>query len=169
MNYLKGVDKFHKMMWALITVMGVILVFYVTVTNVYSRYLSHHYVAFNESKSSKTVDDWNQYASQGHVLHLVLYDNKQTSNKYQKQIVSYMTAKSNEDDVHYKPLTVDMSDKKNQAWVQDLGIKSIGKHQRYPISITFTKDDHDQTHIDVAKIKPNTSPEQLELILKRYK
>lgn len=169
MNYLKGVDKFHKMMWALITVMGVILIFYITVTNVYSRYLSHHYVAFNESKSSKTIDDWNRYASQGHVLHLVLYDDKKASNKYQKQIVSYMTAKSNEDDVHYKPLTVDMSDRKNHMWVNDMNIKGVNTNQRYPIILTFTKDDQDQTHIDVAKIKPNTSPEQLELILKRYK
>ena len=167
-SHLPRMDKFDRTVVALISVTTVILLLYVSTTNLYNRYLSHHYVAFNENDTAKFIKDWRQYSSKGYVLHIVLYDKSKTSQQYQSQIVSYMTKKS-EDDIRYKPITVDMTNENNQSWVKDLNIKDFQGHTSYPISLTYTKDEKDETHIDVAKMNRDMSKSQVNMMLGRYK
>mgnify|MGYP006867757309 FL=1 len=168
MNHLPRMDKFDRAVVALITVITVVLLLYVSMTNLYNRYLSHHYVAFHELHTKDFVDDWRHYASEGYVMHIVLYDKSKQSKHYQSQIVSYMTKKK-EDNHHYKPVTVDMTNDKNRAWVKELHIKGVNEHTRYPVSLTLTKTKHDNTHIDVAPIDKGLSHSQVHMILERYK
>lgn len=168
MNHLPRMDKFDRTIVSLIVITTVVSLLYVSITNVYHRYLSHHYVAFHEVNTQDVVDDWRHYASKGHVMHIVLYDKSKQSKHYQSQIVSYMT-KRYEKSSHYKPITVDMTNEDNQKWVKKLHIKDVNQHTTYPVSLTLTKTDNENTHIDIAPIEKGMSSSQVNILLNRYK
>lgn len=170
MNHLPRMDKFDRTVVAIIGVTAVVLFVYIFLSNVYNNYLSHHYVAYNENETEKFIEDWRHYSSEGHIMHIILYDKSKASDKYQSQIVSFMTKKYEKSkNMTYKPITVDMTNEDNQKWVKESNIKGVNDNPKYPVSLTFTKDGKGHTHIDVAQIRKDMSKSQVNMILERYK
>lgn len=169
-NHLPRMDKFDRTVVAIIGVTAVVLFVYIFLSSAYNNYLSHHYVAYNENETEKFIEDWRQYSSEGHVMHVVLYDKSKASDKHQSQIVSFMTKKYEKSkNMTYKPITVDMTNEDNQKWVKESNIKGVSDNPKYPVSLTFTKDGKGQTHIDIAQIRKDMSKSQVNMLLERYK
>lgn len=167
MNYLKRLDVFDRTIVAIIGVTMVLLLFYGGISSLYTQYLKTHLVTFSDEHVDKRVNDWNQYASNGDVMHIVLYGDNPSTKQHEKQVAKYMMKRFNKDN-NYEPVAVDTTNKESVASLK--ASKAI-ENKQLPDNLTiytFSKEDNE---VDENKLylPKNQSKDMVKIALDRLK